>query len=32
LVAVDAPNRILHQPEDARIQGFLRTYRERNAF
>ncbi|RMC33199.1 amino acid ABC transporter ATP-binding protein [Paracoccus alkanivorans] len=32
LVAVDAPARILHQPEDPRIQGFLRTYHERNAF
>jgi polar amino acid transport system ATP-binding protein len=32
LVAVDAPDRILHQPSDARIQGFLRTYHERNAF
>jgi polar amino acid transport system ATP-binding protein len=32
LVAVDAPSRILHQPEDPRIQGFLRTYHERNAF
>ena len=32
LVAVDAPDRILHQPEDPRIQGFLRTYHERNAF
>jgi polar amino acid transport system ATP-binding protein len=32
LVAVDAPDRILHQPEDARIQEFLRTSRERNAF
>ncbi|WP_299910116.1 amino acid ABC transporter ATP-binding protein [uncultured Paracoccus sp.] len=32
LVAVDAPSRVLHQPEDARIQSFLRTYHERNAF
>ncbi|AUH63860.1 amino acid ABC transporter ATP-binding protein [Paracoccus zhejiangensis] len=32
LVAVDAPARILHQPEDPRIQSFLRTYHERNAF
>jgi polar amino acid transport system ATP-binding protein len=32
LVAVDAPDRILHQPEDPRIQGFLRTYHERNSF
>lgn len=32
LVAVDAPDRILHQPQDARIQSFLRTYHERNAF
>ncbi len=32
LVAVDAPARILHQPEDPRIQGFLRTYHERNSF
>ncbi len=32
LVGVDAPNRILHQPEDPRIQAFLRTYHERNSF
>ncbi|HRO10307.1 amino acid ABC transporter ATP-binding protein [Amaricoccus sp.] len=32
LVAVDAPARILHQPEDPRIQAFLRTYHERNLF
>ncbi|TRW97742.1 amino acid ABC transporter ATP-binding protein [Paracoccus sp. M683] len=32
LVAVDAPDRILHQPQDLRIQSFLRTYHERNAF
>ena len=32
LVAVAAPDRILHQPEDPRIQSFLRTYHERNAF
>ena len=32
LVAVDAPDRILHQPEDPRIHAFLRTYHERNAF
>jgi polar amino acid transport system ATP-binding protein len=32
LVAVDAPDRILHQPEDPRIQSFLRTYHERNSF
>ena len=32
LVAVDAPARILHQPEDPRIQSFLRTYHERNSF
>ena len=32
LVAVDAPSHILHQPQDARIQSFLRTYHERNAF
>jgi polar amino acid transport system ATP-binding protein len=32
LVAVDAPDRLLHQPEDPRIQAFLRTYHERNAF
>ncbi|HVH02717.1 MAG TPA: amino acid ABC transporter ATP-binding protein [Amaricoccus sp.] len=32
LVAVDAPGRILHQPQDARIQAFLRTYHERNSF
>ncbi len=32
LVAVDAPDRILHHPEDPRIQSFLRTYHERNSF
>ena len=32
LVGVDSPDRILHHPEDARIQGFLRTYHERNSF
>jgi polar amino acid transport system ATP-binding protein len=32
LVGVDAPARILHQPEDPRIQSFLRTYHERNSF
>ncbi|MDO5620599.1 MAG: amino acid ABC transporter ATP-binding protein [Paracoccus sp. (in: a-proteobacteria)] len=32
MVAVDTPDRILHQPQDARIQGFLRSYRERNSF
>ncbi|QRZ13581.1 amino acid ABC transporter ATP-binding protein [Paracoccus methylovorus] len=32
LVGVDTPDRILHHPEDARIQGFLRTYHERNIF
>ena len=32
LVGVDTPGRILHQPEDPRIQGFLRTYHERNSF
>jgi polar amino acid transport system ATP-binding protein len=32
LVAVDAPDRILHQPQDPRIHGFLRTYHERNSF
>lgn len=32
LVEVDAPGRILHQPQDPRIQGFLRTYHERNSF
>ena len=32
LVGVDAPDRILHQPEDVRIQSFLRTYHERNSF
>ena len=31
LVGVDAPSRILHQPEDPRIQAFLRTYHERNS-
>ncbi len=30
LVGVDAPSRILREPEDPRIQSFLRTYRERN--
>lgn len=32
MVAVDKPDRILHQPEDPRIQSFLRTYHERNSF
>jgi polar amino acid transport system ATP-binding protein len=32
LVAVGAPDRILHQPKDPRIQSFLRTYHERNSF
>jgi polar amino acid transport system ATP-binding protein len=32
LVGVDTPARILHQPEDPRIQAFLRTYHERNSF
>ena len=32
LVGVDAPSRILHQPQDPRIQAFLRTYHERNSF
>ncbi|KGJ06818.1 amino acid ABC transporter ATP-binding protein, PAAT family [Paracoccus halophilus] len=32
LVGVDSPARILHEPEDARIQAFLRTYHERNSF
>jgi polar amino acid transport system ATP-binding protein len=32
LVGMDAPNRILHQPGDPRIQAFLRTYHERNSF
>ncbi|MBB4187650.1 ABC-type polar amino acid transport system ATPase subunit [Sinorhizobium terangae] len=32
LVGVDSPDRILHHPEDARIQFFLRTYHERNSF
>ena len=31
LVGVDSPDRILHQPQDPRIQGFLRTYHERNS-
>ncbi|WP_449041371.1 amino acid ABC transporter ATP-binding protein [Paracoccus sp. (in: a-proteobacteria)] len=30
LVDVDVPSRILREPEDPRIQSFLRTYRERN--
>ncbi len=32
LVAVDEPGIILHRPQDARIQAFLRTYHERNSF
>lgn len=32
LVAVGAPADILHHPDDPRIQSFLRTYHERNAF
>ncbi|WEF24527.1 amino acid ABC transporter ATP-binding protein [Paracoccus sp. S3-43] len=32
LVAADTPARILHQPQDPRIQSFLRTYHERNSF
>ncbi|RJL16348.1 amino acid ABC transporter ATP-binding protein [Paracoccus siganidrum] len=32
LVGMDIPDRILHQPEDPRIQGFLRSYHERNSF
>jgi polar amino acid transport system ATP-binding protein len=32
LVGVDAPDKILHQPEDPRIKAFLRTYHERNSF
>ena len=32
LVGVDSPDRILHHPEDARIQAFLRTYHERKIF
>ncbi|HEY0212714.1 MAG TPA: amino acid ABC transporter ATP-binding protein [Paenirhodobacter sp.] len=32
LVAMDAPAQILQRPEDPRIQAFLRTYHERNAF
>ncbi len=32
LVGVDAPDHILHQPGDQRIQAFLRTYHERNSF
>ena len=32
LIACDAPKAILHHPEDPRIQGFLRTYHERNSF
>lgn len=30
LVGVDVPSRILRDPEDPRIQAFLRTYHERN--
>lgn len=32
LVGSGAPNEILQQPEDPRIQAFLRTYHERNNF
>ena len=32
LVAVDTPDAILNRPEDRRIQGFLRTFHERNNF
>ena len=32
LVAADTPDAILHQPQDPRIQAFLRTYHERNSF
>ena len=32
LVGVDVPDQILHNPQDARIQEFLRTYHERNSF
>ncbi|MGI6852431.1 amino acid ABC transporter ATP-binding protein [Mesorhizobium sp. 1B3] len=32
LVGMDVPGRILQQPEDPRIQAFLRTYHERNDF
>ena len=32
LVGVDSPRRILHEPDDPRIQAFLRTYHERNSF
>ncbi|MCX8507542.1 MAG: ATP-binding cassette domain-containing protein, partial [Rhodobacteraceae bacterium] len=32
LIAKAAPEAILHHPEDPRIQGFLRTYHERNSF
>ncbi|MGV8989458.1 MAG: amino acid ABC transporter ATP-binding protein [Cypionkella sp.] len=32
LIAKDTPDAILHRPEDPRIQGFLRTYHERNSF
>ena len=32
MVAVDTPGAILHDPQDARIRAFLRTYHERNAF
>lgn len=32
LVGVDVPAKILQQPEDPRIQAFLRTYHERNSF
>jgi len=32
LIGVGSPDRILRQPEDPRIQSFLRTYHERNSF
>jgi polar amino acid transport system ATP-binding protein len=32
LIGVDAPAKILHDPQDSRIQEFLRTYHERNSF
>ncbi|SMO88491.1 amino acid ABC transporter ATP-binding protein [Paracoccus laeviglucosivorans] len=32
LIAAGDPASILHQPQDARIQSFLRTYHERNSF
>lgn len=32
MVATGTPDEILHHPQDARVQSFLRTYMERNSF